>query len=114
LDIHPINPGHVLVVPKVHRARLYELPPAEAGPLFEVARKIYGAIREADVRCEGANIILSDGVIAGQEVPHAHLHIAPRFLGDGHRMGFSHTDPGPGNETELAQVSAKIKARIAL
>lgn len=40
---------------------------------------------------EGANLMLSDGTVAGQEVMHSHLHIVPRFRGDGQRVGFSHS-----------------------
>ena len=112
LDIHPINPGHVLVIPRRHVERFYDLRDEEAAHLGMVTRKIYRAVRQTDVSCEGANIFLSDGEVAGQEVKHCHFHIAPRFTGDGHRTGFSRTHPQAGNPEELAAVAEKIKKNL--
>jgi histidine triad (HIT) family protein len=112
LDLHPINPGHVLVVPNRHVERCFDLTKEESGRLFGVAQEIYRAIRKTDLQCEGANLFLSDGTVAGQEVPHSHLHIAPRFTADGHRMGFSHADPEASARTALDSVAAQIKAQL--
>lgn len=83
LDIHPINPGHILVVPNQHFSRMAELPREVAGKLFETATTIFQAVLKTNIACEGANFFLSDGEQAGQEVPHCHFHIVPRFSGDG-------------------------------
>ena len=81
--------------------------------MFLVAQKILKAIEKSDVKCEGANIFLSDAPIAGQEVMHSHLHIAPRYTGDGHRMGFSESmaTEFPDRNT-LNQVANKIKSHL--
>jgi histidine triad (HIT) family protein len=89
LDIYPINPGHVLIVPNRHSERFFSLEPSEASHLMEVGHKIYHAIRNTDLKVEAANFFLSDGSIAGQEVGHVHLHLVPRFEGDQHRLGFA-------------------------
>lgn len=57
--------------------------------------------------CEGANIFLSDGEVAGQEVPHVHLHIVPRFKGDGISLSFGRPFERPGRN-ELNQIAAKM------
>jgi histidine triad (HIT) family protein len=108
LDIHPINPGHILIVPNDHCERFYDLRSDTAEHIFGIARNIYAAMKKAPIRCEGANIFLSDGQIAGQEVPHSHLHIAPRFENDGHKPGFSHSDPDVANREELDRIAKQL------
>ena len=66
------------------------------------------AIEQSEVRSEGANLFLSDGTVAGQEVMHSHLHIAPRFKGDGQRVGFSHSDPEQFPRKRLDEIANQI------
>lgn len=106
LDIHPISEGHVLVVPKEHQERFAHLDSEIAAHLFKVGQILLKAIEKSDVRSEGANLFLSDGVVAGQEVMHSHLHIVPRFKGDGQRVGFSHSDQVL--RTQLDETAKKI------
>jgi histidine triad (HIT) family protein len=82
LDIHPRNPGHTLVVPAIHYPSLADLPEATGARMFAVAQRIAGALRQSSVRCEAVSLALADGPAAGQEVPHVHLHVQPRFVGD--------------------------------
>jgi histidine triad (HIT) family protein len=82
LDVAPVNPGHLLVIPKRHRASLDELDEETGIQLFRVAQRLAGAVRQAGVRCEGVNLLVADGAAAGQEVFHIHLHVIPRFQGD--------------------------------
>ena len=89
MDLNPLNEGHVLVVPRNAVARLCDLDPEMAAHLFIVAKKILKAIESSGLKCEGANVFLSDGEVAGQEVPHFHLHIVPRFSGDGIKISFA-------------------------
>lgn len=109
MDIAPINKGHVLVVPNVHYQNFTSIDSKTTAEMFVVAQKILKAIKQSNISCEGANIFLSDGEIAGQEVPHSHLHIAPRFKGDGHRMGFSGTNSSEGKRTELDLTASTIR-----
>ena len=88
LDIYPINAGHTLIVPKQHAELLSALPEETAGRMFQVAQKVEKALRSTSVHLEGANFVLNNGRAAGQEVPHAHLHVVPRFPGDGVRFQF--------------------------
>jgi histidine triad (HIT) family protein len=89
LDIHPVNPGHVLVVPITHAALLSELDRESTGHILQVALQVEVALRASGIKCEGINLFLADGRIAGQEVMHVHLHVIPRFHGDGHHLRFS-------------------------
>jgi histidine triad (HIT) family protein len=110
LDIHPINPGHFLVTPKVHAAHLTNLPPGAGGRIFEMARELAGALQKCGVKCEGVNFHLADGEVAGQEILHVHLHVYPRYAGDGVglRMG-PHYGAMPKRE-ELDRIAASIRA----
>lgn len=112
MDIRPVNPGHVLVVPRAHAASLAELEPEAGAHLFRVAMRLAPAVRRSGVACEGVNLFLADGRAAGQEVLHVHLHIVPRFVGDG--FGFR---IGPGNfqhpeRSTLDAIAGQIHAAL--
>jgi len=83
MDIQPVNPGHLLVIPLAHAPYLSDLDTTVGERMFRVAQRLAAAIRHSGIRCEGINFFLADGVAAGQEVFHAHLHVFPRFGEDG-------------------------------
>jgi len=83
MDAHPVAPGHVLVVPNLHAASLDGLDDDSAGRMMVVGRRIAGALRRSGIPCEGVNLLLADGALAGQTVFHCHLHILPRTDRDG-------------------------------
>jgi histidine triad (HIT) family protein len=83
LDIRPVHRGHTLVVPNDHTELIGDVPEAVRDRLFRVGVDIAGAIRRAGLGAEGIDLFLADGEAAGQEVPHAHLHVLPRSRGDG-------------------------------
>jgi len=89
MDIQPVNPGHVLIIPKCHAPYLADLDSALGGHIFAMGMRVAAALRTCGVRCEGVNLFLADGEAAGQEVFHAHLHVFPRFVGDGFGLKFS-------------------------
>ena len=112
LDIFPINPGHVLVIPKAQAVTVPDLDPELVGHLMAVAARLSRAVRAAAPKCEGVNFWISDGAAAGQEVPHVHLHVIPRFVGDGFgwRVGSSNRQP---QDTEVLKASeASLKAAL--
>ncbi len=84
LDINPVNPGHVLVVPKVHAEQLLELEEEYLLPIMLIIKKIMKALFAQDGN-EGINIIQNNYSAAGQVIPHVHFHVIPRKAGDGHR-----------------------------
>ncbi|MGS0687208.1 HIT family protein [Nakamurella sp. GG22] len=83
LDINPVTPGHQLVIPKRHHVGLADLPAEVGAGMFRIAHRLAAALRASGVRCDGVNLFLADGEPAGQEVFHVHLHVFPRFPGDG-------------------------------
>jgi len=114
MDLGAINPGHVLIVPNDHSERFVGIDAEVTGEMFKVAQKILKAIQKSDIACEGANIFLSDGEVAGQEVLHSHLHIAPRFKGDAHRMGFSHFDGSLSERKKLDEAAKEISKNLEM
>lgn len=109
MDRKPITNGHLLVIPKKHAEFLTELDDERVGEMFKVAKKMSLALKKSKLRCKGMNYLLADGAEAGQEVFHVHLHLIPRYRGDGFYM---HMPPKYENETsteDLERVAAKIE-----
>lgn len=89
MDIQPINPGHMLVIPNDHSKDLADLPPETGKHIFAIAQNLAAALKKSGIRCEGINLFLADGKAAMQEVFHFHLHVIPRFEDDGFGFQFS-------------------------
>jgi histidine triad (HIT) family protein len=81
MDKHPINPGHVLVLPKQHYATIFDMPMPDVGQLFSRATEVAHAVR-ATLGCEGLNMGQNNGSAAAQIVPHVHVHVIPRYRED--------------------------------
>jgi histidine triad (HIT) family protein len=105
LDINPANKGHCLVVPKKHSIDLVGTDDATLGHLLQVSKKVAKAVSLA-TECSGYNLHISNGKDAGQEVFHLHLHIVPRFLGDGIEFQYGVKSYA---ETEMKEYQEKIK-----
>jgi histidine triad (HIT) family protein len=88
MDTQPVNAGHILIVPKKHIELIAELDDETTAKMFVLAKRINKALRKTGIKLEGINYFLADGEAAGQEVYHAHLHIFPRFAGDGFGLKF--------------------------
>jgi histidine triad (HIT) family protein len=89
MDIQPVNPGHLLVIPVRHGAHLADIDGETAAHLMRVGHRAAAALRESGVQCEGVNFFLADGEAAMQEVFHVHLHVFPRYRGDGFGLTFA-------------------------
>ncbi len=113
MDIQPVNPGHVLVVPNRHAPSLAELDAESGGHIFQIAQRLAAALRRSGVRCEAVNLFLADGEAAGQDVFHVHLHVIPRFAGDGFGLRFGpHYRERPGRAA-LEEAAERIRAALA-
>jgi len=82
LDIHPLSKGHTVVITKVHAENLIDLPEEEVGPACIAVRKVAEMV-EKGVGAQGLTIGINHRAAAGQAVDHLHIHIIPRFDGDG-------------------------------
>ena len=111
MDIQPVNEGHLLVVPKDHAPFMEDLDAESAAHLMRVAHKLTGAVRASGIRCEGINLFLADGEAAGQEVFHVHLHLFPRYEGDGFGLRFGpHYKKRP--RVELDETARQIREAL--
>ena len=89
MDIQPINSGHMIIIPNEHYVGLEDLPQETGQHIFAVGQKLARALKGSGLQCEGINFFLADGKVAMQEVFHFHLHIIPRYDGDGFGFQFS-------------------------
>jgi len=108
LDITPINAGHVLVLPKTHYENLYDMNPDVLKEMIATIQKIAVAVKKA-TNADGINIGMNNGSAAGQVVPHAHVHVIPRFKDDGYKLWESTKTYRDGETQAMAE---KIKDEI--
>lgn len=109
LDVNPLSRGHTLVVPKEHHETLGSVPEEQAAHLFGALHRLVPAVEEA-VDADASNVGFNNGPAAGQEIPHVHAHIIPRFEGDG--GGPIHAVlPGPADisEEELDEIADRLQ-----
>lgn len=85
LDIRPVNAGHTLVIPKTHSHSIFDISESDWLLVSRAVRKLSIAI-EKGVNADGVNIAMNNREHAGQIVHHPHVHIIPRFKGDGLKL----------------------------
>ena len=102
LDIRPIHAGHALLIPKLEVDYLFDLPDDLLGDLMKFAKPVARAIQRV-VPCERVGVI-----VAGLEVPHAHVHLVP-FESIGQ---LSFANARPADHKDLAELAAKIRAAL--
>ena len=107
LDVNPAARGHVIVLPKVHAADIFEIPDEALGHAMCAAKKVAIALKKA-YHCDGVNIVQNNGEVAGQTVFHLHIHVIPRFAGDTVSVGWK-----PGEmPTDMDVIAEEIKAAL--
>ena len=109
MDIRPATPGHVLVIPLEHADGIIDISDeAILARIFSVGRQVAAALTDSGVRLEGFNLFLANGTVAGQTVFHAHLHVLPRFTGDG--LGFTrNANVRMPPQSDLDEVAQRIR-----
>ncbi len=103
LDIFPVSPGHVLVIPKEHAVDLFDLPEASAEAVARVARRVAYAVEEV-LGPDGLMVAQLNREAAGQTVFHYHMHLIPRSAGDSMTM---HARV-PGDPDEMAGIASRL------
>ena len=110
MDIGPISPGHTLIVPKKHYEAVSQMPAEEVAAFYRPVAALAAAVQAA-VGSEGLNVLQNNGRSAGQAVEHLHVHLIPRWTGDG--LGFR----WPAKKADfdvLAKQAEAIKAGLRL
>ncbi len=77
LDINPVNKGHVLVIPKTHYKMMIDTPDELVAYIFTKAKELMKAIKKATK----ADLVIVS--VVGEDVPHFHVHLVPRYKNDG-------------------------------
>ena len=109
LDAFPLSKGHTLLIPKKHYSKVQDMDQIHSSSLFNLLRNVTAAVEEV-AGTKASTIAIHNGVEAGQEILHVHIHIIPRTHNDGagpiHSMFIN--KPKIGNE-EMNLVLHKVK-----
>ncbi|MDV0445643.1 Protein hit [Methanimicrococcus sp. At1] len=103
LDVFPCADGHTLVIPKKHSNAFAEMSPEESGALFETVNKVSNQILDKMENVTGLTIGMNTYPSAGQTVMHTHVHIFPRYEGDGGGTTHSIVNSAKSSDTEYLQ-----------
>lgn len=109
MDFKPITKGHVLIIPKKHTELLTELDDKLAGEMLVLAKKVGKALKRSKLNCRGINYILADGAEAGQDIFHVHMHVIPRYRGDGFGLRMPEREEEETDEKKLERTAVKIR-----
>lgn len=104
LDLGPATKGHALILPRDHFSNLFELPDETAGEVMKLARRMAVQMKEK-LHADGFNLVQNNGECAGQTVMHFHLHLIPRYEGDGQHILWK---PVETTQEELEQIKNAI------
>lgn len=107
LDINPLAPGHTMVIPKAHAETLLDLPDEEVYGLFLAVKKVTQRIKDT-LNPDGFNVGANMRKAAGQAVDHLHIHIIPRFEGDG--GGSMHSIVNNPPMEDIKNIGEKIRS----
>jgi histidine triad (HIT) family protein len=108
MDIAAVTEGHFLVIPREHVETLYALDPVLAGHLMAVTTRLAKAAKAA-LECDGMNLYQANEDAGGQEVPHLHMHVIPRYKGDSFGVKYHPTKPP---REKLEADAARIRAAL--
>ena len=108
MDINPLNEGHCLVVTRAHAPTIFDADEADLRAAITTARRVARALRAA-LAPDGLNILQANGAAAFQSVPHFHLHLIPRWDGDGKGFDWKLV---PGDRARIQATADKIRAAL--
>ena len=108
MDINPLNTGHCLVVTKRHAATIWEAEVADLQAAVATAKKVATALKDA-LKPDGLNMLQANGAAAFQSVPHFHLHLIPRWTGDGKGFDWKVV---PGDREQITKVADRVRAAL--
>lgn len=111
LDINPANKGHTLVIPKRHYETIYDMDAKDTAVLFTVVNKIAKALKRT-LEMEGLNILQNNGELAGQRLPHVHVHLIPRHKED--KVVIQRYKPKEVEKKELSKLAKKISSNLGV
>jgi histidine triad (HIT) family protein len=117
MDVNPVRPGHVLVVPKAHRAQVWDLRDAEFAAVYRRLPSLVRALARA-MRADAVDVLNLNGAAGGQTVYHVHFHLIPIHRGrspirrNGRRVGFEFTQE-TATRAQLDRIARRIREDVA-
>lgn len=108
MDINPATRGHVLVIPKRHARDLLDVSEEDLQHVMRTVQRIARAVDQA-LQPDGVNLIQANRIAAFQSVYHFHVHVIPRWFGDGIAPPWRHA---PGDAQVLQELGRQIKAAL--
>lgn len=102
LDINPANKGHTLIVPKGHYETLNDIPQDILADLIKVVQKVSKSV-DSKIKPDGYNVLMSNKTAAEQVIPHAHIHIIPRYNDDDFKLVWTHKKYAEEEAQKLAE-----------
>lgn len=106
MDAFPLTRGHLIIIPKKHRKRLQDMVTAEVSDVFELAAKL---ISRTDALSGSTLLAIHNGPHAGQEIPHVHVHLVPRYVNDGAGPIHSMFKKTTSSEKDTARIFERLR-----
>lgn len=107
MDINPLSDGHLLILPKTHAATVHDISETDFLAVMSAVHRVARAVKRA-LGPEGINLMQLNGKAANQMVPHLHVHIVPRWSGDG--LSISEWKPVPGDMDKIRATAERIRS----
>lgn len=108
MDIQSVNPGHMLVLVKPHRANVYALDDELAGAVFRTAARMARVVKRA-TGCQGVTLLQANEKAGAQTMFHFHIHVLPRWEGDGMELAWPVKNPP---REALEAMAERLKAAL--
>ena len=108
MDINPVHDGHALVICKAHRSNVFDIEPAAFAAVTRTVSSVANAVNKA-MAPDGLNLVQSNGSGAAQSVPHFHVHVLPRKLGDELKVNW---ELKPGDRDRIAKIAERIRVHL--
>ena len=109
LDIFPLTRGHALVIPKRHARDLFEVPADDLAAVALMSQQVAAAAMSG-LAAEGVNLLQANGAVAYQTVFHFHVHVLPRYRGDGFKVELNRH---PGDGADMDAVADRYRHGLA-
>ena len=113
-DLFPVTTGHVLIIAKKHYSDFFTLPEAERKKIGDLIFNV-GKLLQKTFACDGINVVVNNGRVAGQEIEHFHVHLVPRLSGDTKQTGggvFSCFTKNEISKSEQILCAEKLKLNL--
>ncbi len=113
MDINPANDGHCLVIPKAHFGNIFEMPPEAFAAVASTVVKVARAVND-ELRPGGLSVLQANGALAGQTVPHVHVHILPRRADDNLLINWDRdrTNRETADPIRIAAIAERLRSRL--